>query len=208
MLDPCNRLEREGFRVTYLTPDRRGASTRRRCARRCGRTPCWSVDHARQQRDRRHAGHRAIGAICRAHGVAVPYRRGAERWQASRSTCTRCQSTCCRSPRTSSTDRRASARCTFAPARALLQPVIFGGGQERGAAPRHAADASDRRAWASPASWPPSCVRPRARASLQLRDRLWDGSRAARWRASEWSWRRRVADILNVSFEGIEGESL
>lgn len=41
VLEPCRELERRGYEVTYLEPDRQGNITAARWRRRCGRTRRW-----------------------------------------------------------------------------------------------------------------------------------------------------------------------
>lgn len=42
VLEPCRELERRGYEVTYLEPDRQGNITAARWRGRCGRTRRWS----------------------------------------------------------------------------------------------------------------------------------------------------------------------
>ena len=117
-------------------------------------------------------------------------------------------STCCPSRRTSSTVRRASARCTCAhAARATLQPLIFGGGQERGLRPGTLPVHQI-------VGFGVACELARSELAAE-RARLTAcasgcGGVSRLWACTHMNGRMRHAcpGILNVSFEGIEGESL
>ena len=117
VLDPCRQLEKEGFRVTYLRPDR----LRHRCpgAGRRGTDVRHGagVAHAREQRDRRDPGHRCDRPPVPRARRAAAHGCGPERGQDSGRCRARCTSICCPLRRTSSTGRRGAARSTYADAR-------------------------------------------------------------------------------------------
>ena len=62
VLDTCRQLEREGFEVTYLDPEPNGLIDLRKLRRGHARRHRVGVDHAREQRNRRHPGHRTPSA--------------------------------------------------------------------------------------------------------------------------------------------------
>ena len=207
VLDPCHRLEHEGFQVTYLDTDRAGliAPERVREALRAD-TVLVSIMHANNEigvlQDIE-----AIAAIC--HERAVPLHVDAAQsagkvgLDVARLGCDLLSFTAHKlyGP------KGIGALYFAPPRRAALQPLIFGGGHERGlrsgtlavhqivgfgvacelAAERWAADAAH-------------CER--------LRARLWRGLSAIDGVLLNGHATRRVAGILNVSFSGIEGESL
>ena len=90
-----------------------------------------------------------------------------------------------------------------------LRPLIYGGGQESGL---RSGTLATHQIVGMGLAFEIAAARARSRtssASRALRDRLWAGiSRARRRRAERASASERVAGVLNVSFHGIEGESL
>ncbi len=83
VLDTCKRLEKHGFRVTYLPVQKDGRIDLDDLKRALDREDDPGFDHARQQRDRRlAAGARNRPDLPRARR-ALPHRRRAERGQGS-----------------------------------------------------------------------------------------------------------------------------
>ena len=77
VLDTCKRLEKHGFRVTYLPVQKDGRIDLEDLKRAMDDKTILVSDHDRQQRDRRSAAHpRNRRALSRARR-AVPHRRGA-----------------------------------------------------------------------------------------------------------------------------------
>ena len=211
VLDPCRELERRGWRVTYLAPDG-GGVIRSRPSRRgaASRTPCWCPSCTSTTRSASIQDIAAHRRYLRRAG-----RRGCM-WMRRRASASailispRSASTSCRCRRTRCTARRASARCW----------CRAGGGA--GAA--HAA-ALRRRSGAGLAlghRGDPSG----GGHGHGVRAGSVDGARAKRERigasagaavagvgvARRGTAQRRAArsvpHMLNVSFEGVEGESL
>ena len=207
VLDPCKRLEREGFTVTYLTPDRQGRidpETVRAALR--PDTLLVSIMYVNNEigviQD---VG--AIGALCRDRGVAFH---------------TDAAQAVGKIPvdmRTLPIDFLSfNAHKIYGPkgvgalyarraSRSLLQPVSFGGGQERGLRPgtlaTHQIVGFGAACEVAAASLDAEVLRLTA-----FRERLWEGLvglGGAHLNASEAP---RSPGILNVSFEGVEGESL
>jgi cysteine desulfurase len=207
VLDPCKQLEKEGFSLTWLSPDRDGVISPQ-ALRQVLRpdTVLVSLMHANNEigviQD---LG--AIGAACRERGVLL-------------------HSDAAQSVGKIDVDVQAlavdflsfTAHKVYGPKgigalyvrasrRGFLQPVIFGGGQERGlrpgTLPTHqivgfgaACELAARQRVSE------------ARHLEHLRERLW--SRLSRLGGAHLNGAAapRLPGILNVSFEGVEGESL
>jgi len=207
VLDPCKHLEKEGFSVSYLTPGRSGVVTPAAVAAAlrpetqlvslmCVNNEIGVVQDVA-----------AIGALCRERGVAF-------------------HSDCAQAAGKLPLDVGAlpvdllsfTAHKLYGPkgvgalyvrrgARGLLQPVTYGGGQEQGWRPGTLAThqivgfgtACEIAAGELPAE------APRLRA---LRERLWGQLSALGAIHLNGDGAVRVPGILNVSFEGVEGESL
>jgi len=201
VLDPCKRLEKEGFSVTYVMPEVEAL----RAALRSD-TVLVSIMHVNNEtgviQDIA-----AIGAVCRERGIAFH--------------CDAAQSAD-RLP----IDVRAlpvdflsfTAHKLYGPkgigalyirreSRPSLQAVSFGGGQERGLRPG-----------TSPThqivGFGLACEISAARREVeqtrlsQLSSQLWEGLRALEGVHLNGETAARVPGIVNVSFEGVEGESL
>ncbi len=207
VLDPCKRLEKEGFRVSYVVPDGSGAidPAAVRAALR-GDTILVSIMHVNNE-----VGAiediAAIGATCRDAGVAF------------------------HSDAAQSIGRMAvnvqrlpvdllslTAHKIYGPkgigalylrrgVRALVQPQTYGGGQEGalrpGTLPTHQIVGFGVAAELAAARREADHERLAA-----LRDRLWAGIERMGGVHLNGARAPRVPHILNVSFEGVEGESL
>jgi cysteine desulfurase len=207
VLDPCRRLEQEGFQVSFLEPDRDGliAPEQVRAVLR-ENTLLVSIMHANneigvlQPID-------SIAEVCRARGIPLhvdaAQSAGKVEVDVARLKCELLSFTAHKlyGP-------KGIGALYFSPAqRASLQPLIYGGGHERGlrsgtlpvhqivgfglaceiAAEARAADAAH-------------CER--------LRARLWAGLSRVEGALLNGHPTKRVASILNVAFPGVEGESL
>jgi len=207
VLDPCKRLEKEGFSVTYLTPERSGVVTPAAVAAALRPdTQLLSLMGVNNEigvvQDLA-----AIGALCRERGVAF-------------------HSDCAQAAGKMPLDVKAlpvdflsfTAHKIYGPkgvgalyvresARGLLQPVTFGGGQEHGWRPgtlaNHQIVGFGAACEIAAAELPAESAR-----LVGLRERLW--SRLSRLRGVHLNGAEapRVPGILNVSFEAVEGESL
>jgi cysteine desulfurase len=207
VLDPCKRLEKEGFRVTYLTPEPSGAVTPAAVAAALREdTRLVSIMGVNNEigvvQDIA-----AIGALCRERGVAFhsDWAQAAGKVPLD--------------VRTLPLDFASfTAHKLYGPkgigalyvrrgARGLLQPITFGGGQEQGWRPGTLAThqivgfgaACELAAHELPGE---------ATRLTELRERLWSELAALGGVHLNGAGAPRVPGILNVSFEGVEGESL
>ncbi|MFI4914118.1 MAG: cysteine desulfurase family protein [Steroidobacterales bacterium] len=207
VLDPCRQLEREGFRISYLDTDADGLVDPQAVAAALRPdTLLVSVMHANNEtgvvQDVA-----AIGAICRQHGVPLHV-------DAAQSA-GKLELDVARSP----IDLLAfTAHKIYGPKgigalyfhperRALLQPLLFGGGHERGLR-------SGTLAVHQVVGFGVACELcgqdPAGDAAhmTALRERLWQGLRQIEGAVRNGHPSRCVPSILNVSFSGVEGESL
>ncbi len=207
VLDPCKRLEKEGFHVSYVTPD--GAGRIDPLAIQAALRPdtvLVSIMHVNNEigviEDIA-----AIGAICRAAGVAF-------------------HTDAAQSAGRIAVDVRSlpvdllslTSHKIYGPKgigalylgrgmRALVQPQSYGGGQEGGlrpgTLPTHQIVGFGVAAEQAAARWRADHER-----LTRLRDRLWSGLERLGGVHLNGAAAARVPHILNVSFEEVEGESL
>jgi cysteine desulfurase len=207
VLDCCRRLEHEGFRVTYLTPDREGLIDPAQL--RAGilpQTVLVSIMHANNETGVLQ-DIEALAAVCRER--AVPLHVDAAQSAGKIELDVR---------RTEIDLLTFTAHKLYGPQgvgalyfspgrRAVLQPLILGGGQERGLR-------SGTLAVHQIVGFGLACELARAeqRADAHriegLRRRLWEGLRDIEGAMLNGHATRRVPGILNVCFSGVEGESL
>jgi cysteine desulfurase len=207
VLDPLRELEREGFEVTWLTPDRDGAIDPEaiRAALRAD-TLLVSVMQVNNETGVL-ANLAAIGRVCRERGVLLhsDAAQGVGREPID--------------VRALGVDLLAfSAHKLYGPkgigalwvgprARTWLKPIIHGGGQERGL--RSGTLATHQIVGFGVACELAAAAladeRERQRA---LRERLWEGLQPLGGVYRNGPPATTVAGILNVSIEGVEGESL
>src|ERR1700730_6643687 len=207
VLDPCKRLEKEGFSVTYLTPGRSGLIEPAAFAAALrADTVLASIMYANNEtgvlQDLA-----AIGALCRERGVAL-------------------HSDCAQAAGKVPLDVHGlpvdfvsiTAHKIYGPkgvgalyvrrgARGLLQPLMYGGGQERslrpGTLPTHQIVGFGLACEMAGRELPAEGMRLTA-----LRERLWAGLEALGDTHLNGAGAPRLPGILSVSFEGVEGESL
>jgi cysteine desulfurase len=207
VLDPLKRLEKEGFTVTLLSPDRRGRIDPDAVAAALRPdTVLASVMHVNNEIGAI-ADIAAIGALCLARGVLfhsdaaqaagkIPVDVHALPIDFASITAHKLYG-----------PKGVGALYVRAEARAHLQPILFGGGQERGlrpgTLPTHqiagfgvACDLARRQ------------LRAEHGRLAALRDRLWRGLATLEGVHANGEGAACVPGILNVSFEGVEGESL
>ena len=207
VLDPCRRLEHEGFQVTYLDTDGEGliAPQRVREALRED-TVLVSIMHANNEigvlQDIE-----AIAAICRERAVPLhvdaAQSAGKVALDVERLQCDLLSFTAHKlyGP------KGIGALYFAPPRRASLQPLMFGGGHERGLRSGtlavHQIVGFGLACELAAAAW-----RADAEHCERLRARLWQGLAAMEGVLLNGHATQRVSGILNVSFTGIEGESL
>src|SRR5256886_5893391 len=202
VLDPCKRLEKEGFSVTYLTPARSGLIEPAAFAAALRPdTVLASIMYANNEigvlQDLA-----AIGALCRERGVAL-------------------HSDCAQAAGKVPLDMHSlpldfvsiTAHKIYGPkgvgalyvrqgARGLLQPLMYGGGQERSLRPgtlaTHQVVGFGLACELAARELPTEGVRLTA-----LRERLWAGLEALGGTHLNGAGAPRLPGILNVSFEGV-----
>ena len=210
VLDPLQRLEKEGFTVTLLSPDRGGRIDPGAVAAALRPDTVLASIMLVNNEIGAIADIAAIGALCRARGVLlhsdaaqaagkIPVDVHALPLDFASITAHKLYG-----------PKGVGALYVRAEARAHLQPILFGGGQERGlrpgTLPTHqiagfgvACDLACRGLTAEYGRL------------AALRDRLWRGLatlRGVHANGANGEGEACVPGILNVSFEGVEGESL
>ena len=207
VLDACKQLEKEGFGVTWLTPDRNGViSPESLQGALRPDTVLVTLMHANNEigviQDLS-----ALGAVCRARGVLF-------------------HSDAAQSAGKIEIDVQGlpvdfmsfTAHKIYGPKgigalyvrrsrRGFLQPLSFGGGQERGLRPGTLAT-HQIVGFAEACELAARRLVPEAERLAGLRDLLWDRLSGLDGVHLNGAAAPRLPGILNVSFEGVEGESL
>jgi cysteine desulfurase len=207
VLDPCRRLEREGFSVSWLTPGEGGVVSPAAVAAALRRdTVLVSLMHANNETGVLQ-DIAAIGALCRERGIALHSDVAQSAGKVPLDATSLGADFLALSAHKLYGPKGIGALFVRRAARALLQPLVFGGGQERGLRPGtepvHLAAGFGLacelagRALASEA--------PRLAALTQ---RLWQGLRGMGGVHLNGAAAPRLPGILNVSVEGVDGESL
>ena len=207
VLDACRQLERDGFEVTYLAPGADGIvePARVEAALRAD-TILVSLMHVQNEigvvQDVA-----AVGSLCRARGILfhVDAAQGAGKLplDVERD----CIDLLALTAHKLHGPKGVGALCVRREPRLGLAPMIFGGGQERGL--RSGTLATHQivgmgRAYEIAADEGASAA---ARIGA-LRERLWDALSTLPGTTLNGHPTRRVAGILSVTFDGVEGESL
>jgi cysteine desulfurase len=207
VLDPCKQLEREGFAVTYVAPDSSGLVQPEsvRAALRPD-TVLVSIMHANNEtgviQDIA-----AIGAICRERGI--PFHVDAAQSVGKLPVDVRVLPVDLISFTAHKIygPKGIGALYVHPSIRARLKPVTFGGGQERGLRPGTLPTHQIVGFGAACELATQSLTTEPARLG-RLRDRLWQGLSRLEGVHLNGEAAPRLPGILNVSFEGVEGESL
>ncbi len=207
VLDPCKRLEREGFSVTYLTPDRQGRIDPEivRAALRPD-TVLVSIMYVNNEIGvMQDVG--AIGALCRDRGVAFHTDAAQAVGKIPVDVRTLPVDFLSFTAHKIYGPKGVGALYTRRASRPLLQPVSFGGGQERGLRPGTLATHQIVGLGVA-CEMAANLVGEEQPRLTALRERLWNGLEGLGGTHLNGAGSARIPGILNVSFEGVEGESL
>jgi cysteine desulfurase len=207
VLDPCKRLEKEGFSVTYLTPDRSGRIDPEALAAALRPdTVLVSIMLANNEigvlQDIA-----ALGSRCRDRGVTFHTDAAQAVGKIALNVGELPVDVLSFTAHKIYGPKGAGALYVRRAARPLLQPINFGGGQERGLRPGTLA--THQIVGLGAACEQAKRLQPEEAARLTtLRDRFWERISALSGVHLNGEGAPRLPGILNVSFEGVEGESL
>jgi len=207
VLDPCKRLEREGFAVTYLTPDRQGlVDVAAVQAALRPDTILVSVMFVNNEIGvLQDVG--AIGALCRERGIAFHTDAAQAVGKIPIDVRTLPVDFLSLTAHKIYGPKGAGALYVRRASRPLLKPLFFGGGQERGLRPGTLATHQIVGLGAA-CELATRLVRSDQERLTALRERLWEGLAPLGGVHLNAAGAPRVPGILNVSFEGVEGETL
>jgi len=207
VLDPCRQLEQEGCAVTYLSPDGDGLIDPQavRAALRED-TVLVSIMHANNEigvvQDIA-----AIGALCRERGVPLHVDAAQSAGKLELDPALLNAELVGFTAHKLYGPKGIGALYVAPSRRAALQPLLYGGGQERGlragTLPVHQITGFGVACTLAVAELPLEAAR-----LTRLRSRLWQQLSALDAVLLNGHPTRRVPGILNVSFAGVEGESL
>jgi len=207
VLDPCRQLEREGFTVTYVTSDNAGRIDPEavRAALRPD-TSLVSIMHVNNEtgvvQDIRR-----IGAICRERGILFHTDAAQSVGKLPLDVSLLPVDLLSFTAHKLYGPKGIGALYVRAAARPLLRPITFGGGQERGLRPGTLATHQI-------VGFGVACEVAKRYVTAEhtsirlLRDRLWRHLQRLDGVHLNGEAAPRLPEILNVSFEGVEGESL
>jgi cysteine desulfurase len=207
VLDPCKQLEREGFTVTYLAPDANGSVTPD-AVRAWLRpdTAIVSIMHVNNEtgviQDIR-----AIGELCRAHGVPFHTDAAQSVGKLPLDVNELPVDLLSFTAHKIYGPQGIGALYVRSQVRPRIRPVTFGGGQERGLRPG-TLPLHQVVAFGVACDLARSALATEPARIEVLRDRLWRALERLGGVHLNGEAAPRLAEILNVSFEGVEGESL
>ncbi len=207
VLDPCKQLEREGFAVSYVAPDSSGLVQPEsvRAALRPD-TVLVSIMHANNEtgviQDIR-----AIGEMCRERGIAFHVDAAQSVGKLPVDVSALPVDLLSFTAHKIYGPKGVGALYVHPQTRARLKPVTFGGGQERGMRPGTLPTHQIVGFGAACALAAASLATDAARLG-RLRDRLWQGLSRLEGVHLNGEAAPRLPGFLNVSFDGVEGESL
>jgi cysteine desulfurase len=206
VLDPCRHLEKEGYAVTYLTPDSAGRIAPEALA---GALRADTVLVTLMQVNNEIgvvSDIAAFGALCAERGIALHTDAAQSAGKLAIDVRTLPVDFVSFTAHKLYGPKGIGALYVRSGSRARLSPVLFGGGQERGlrpgTLPTH-----------QMVGFATACTLARTRKGeaqrlTVLRDRLWGGLSQLGGVHLNGEEAPRIPDILSVSFEGVEGESL
>ena len=207
VLDPCKQLEREGFAVTYVAPDSSGVVQPEsvRAALRAD-TVLVSIMHANNEtgviQDIR-----AIGEMCRERGIPFHVDAAQSVGKLPVDVSALPVDLLSFTAHKIYGPKGIGALYVHPAIRARLKPVTFGGGQERGVRPG-TLPTHQIVGFGAACALASTSLATDAERFGRLRDRLWQGLRRLEGVHLNGEAAPRLPGILNVSFEGVEGESL
>ncbi len=210
VLDPCRELERRGWRVTYIAPDQGGVINPEQVAAAMqADTVLVSIMHVNNEigviQDIA-----ALGAICRAHGGARLHVDAAQSaGKVALDFAGHGVDLMSLSAHKVYGPKGVGALLTSRRSQGAvhLTPLQFGGGQEHGL---RAGTVPTHQVVGMGLAFQMACEAPQAEAErvAALKERLWRGLSALGGVIRNGHAERSVPQLLNVSFEGVEGESL
>ncbi len=207
VLDPCKQLEREGFTVTYVTPDTEGRvqPAAIRAALRAD-TALVSVMHVNNEtgviQDIK-----AIGEICRERGIVFHVDAAQSVGKLPVDVRSLPVDLLSFTAHKFYGPKGIGALYVHPSIRPRLRPVTFGGGQERGLRPG-TLPTHQIVGFGAACMWAATSLGAEAARIEALRDRLWLALSRIEGVHLNGRAAPRLPGILNVSFEGVEGESL
>jgi cysteine desulfurase len=208
VLDPCRELERRGWRVTYLDPGYTGVLDPGQLAQALrADTVLVSVMHVNNEIGVV-ADLAAIAGVCAAHGRARLHVDGAQSVGKSALDFAGLGIDLLSLSAHKAYGPKGVGALVVSRRRGIqLQAQQFGGGQERnlrsGTVPTHQVVGMGTAFALAAAEW-----RDEAARLTPLRDRLWQGLESLGGVLRNGAPAQTVAQLLNASFEGVEGESL
>jgi cysteine desulfurase len=207
VLDPIRHLEREGWSVTWLTPDREGLIHPQQVADALREgTVLVSVMHVNNEigviEDIA-----AIGALCRERRVLLHTDAAQSAGKLALDVAALNVDLLSLTAHKIYGPKGIGALYVRRAARPGIRPITFGGGHERGLRPGTLATHQIVGLGAACARAARTLEQDAAHI-LSLRERLWTGLQPIGGVHLNGHPERRVPGILNVSFEGVEGESL
>jgi cysteine desulfurase len=213
VLDPCRELERRGWQVTYLVPDREGLLDPGQVAAALRQdTVLVSIMHVNNEIGVvQNIG--ALGAICARHGAWLHVDAAQSLGKCPIDFASLGVDLMSLSghkvygPKGAGALLAAQRKDGSRSARVQLAPLQFGGGQERGL--RAGTLATHQVVGMGLAFELASSISSTETMRIaQLQQRLWQGLASIGGVLRNGSASRSVPHVLNVSFEGVEGESL
>jgi cysteine desulfurase len=207
VLDPLKQLEREGFEVTWLKPDCDGVVCPEQVEEALRPdTQLVSLMHVNNETGVIQDVH-SVGRMCRDRGIAFHVDAAQSAGKLPIDVEAMCIDLLSLTAHKTYGPKGIGALYVRRKPPLGLRPLMFGGGQETGlrsgTLPTHQIVGMGLAFELATQEMESDVARIRA-----LRDRLWEGIRAVGGVELNGHVERRVAGLLNVSFHGIEGESL